>query len=92
MNAFVLDDFHSTRSARASVIPRRQSSHLHTVVDKSEKLSAFWERISEKNEHSESIELERGRVDKNVTAFCSPELSPVSQGVISVKIHFCQID
>ena len=56
-----LDAFHNTRSARASVIPRRQSSHLQIDVDKSEMLSAFWESPSENNELFESIEFVRGK-------------------------------
>ena len=72
----LLDEFHNTKSASASVIPRRQSSHLQIVVDKSDILSAFWERPSEKLEQLESIEFVRGKVLNN--NFSPPGTSPVS--------------
>ena len=73
----VLDEFHNTRSASASVIPRRQSSHLQIVVDKSEILSAFCERPGEKSEQLESIEVVRCKLVKNDPIVASPESSPI---------------
>ena len=74
----VLEEFQRTRSARASVIPSRQSSHLQIDVDRSEILSDFWERWPmEKNEELESIELVRGKLARKEPPPMSPESKPM---------------
>ena len=75
----LFDEFHNTRSASASVISRRQSSHLQTDVDKSEILSVRWDKNPrDKREQFESTEFERGNPEGEIPAFAVPS-SPALQ-------------